>query len=157
MPAPTSLQALEADLARDLRLLNYPPKGWVPEARAADGRPVSDVIVAGGGMLGLVVSFALRRQGVMRIRTLDRAEAGREGPWVTYARMNTLRSPNHLTGPVFGIASLTFRAWYEAQHGEAAWESLGKIPRGMWMDYLIWYRRVLELPVENGVQVVAIR
>ncbi len=56
MPAPTSLQALEADLARDLRLLNYPPKGWVPEARAADGRLVSDVIVAGGGMLGLVVS-----------------------------------------------------------------------------------------------------
>lgn len=157
MPAPTSLQALEADLARDLRLLNYPPKGWVPEARAADGRPVNDVIVAGSGMLGLVVSFALRRQGVMRIRTLDQAEAGREGPWVTYARMNTLRSPNHLTGPVFGIACLTFRAWYEAQHGAAAWETLGKIPRGMWMDYLIWYRRVLELPVENGVQVVAMR
>ena len=157
MPAPTSLQALEADLARDLRLLNYPPKGWVPEARAADGRPVSDVIVAGSGMLGLTVSFALRRQGIERLRVLDRAEAGREGPWVTYARMNTLRSPNHLTGPVFGIANLTFRAWYEAQHGAAAWETLGKIPRAMWMYYLVWYRNVLDLPVENGVRLAAIR
>jgi len=157
LPAPATLAELEADLARDLRRLNYPPKGWVPDARAADGRPVSDVIVAGGGMLGLTASFALRRQGMERVRVLDRAEAGREGPWVTYARMNTLRSPNHLTGPVFGVANLTFRAWYEAQFGDAAWETLGKIPRTLWMDYLVWYRTVLALPVENGVAVTAIR
>ncbi|MCA8930251.1 MAG: NAD(P)/FAD-dependent oxidoreductase [Alphaproteobacteria bacterium] len=157
MPVPTSLAALEADLARDLRLLNYPPKGWVPETSATDGRPVSDVIVAGGGMLGLTVSFALRRQGIERLRLLDRAEAGREGPWVTYARMRTLRSPNHLTGPAMGLPALTFRAWYEAQHGAEAWAGLGKIPRAMWMDYLVWYRRVLSLPVENGVRLAAIR
>tara|TARA_R110002074_G_scaffold135618_3_gene280308 strand:- start:748 stop:1770 length:1023 start_codon:yes stop_codon:yes gene_type:complete len=157
MPAPTSLQALEADLARDLRLLNYPPNGWVPEACSADGRPVSDVIVAGSGMLGLTVAFALRRHGIVRLRMLDKAKAGTEGPWVTYARMNTLRSPNHLTGPVFGMANLTFRAWYEAQHGAPAWQTLGKIPRAMWMDYLIWYRHVLDLPVENGVRLAAIR
>tara|TARA_R110002096_G_scaffold345139_1_gene538643 strand:+ start:111 stop:611 length:501 start_codon:yes stop_codon:yes gene_type:complete len=118
MPVPTSLQALEADLARDLRLLNYPPNGWVPEACSADGRPVSDAIVAGGGMLGLTVAFALRRQG---------------------------------------IANLTFRAWYEAQYGAASLETLGKIPRAMWMDYLIRYRHVLGLPVENGVRLAAIR
>ncbi len=156
MPAPTSLQALEADLARDLRLLNYPPKGWVPEVRASDG-PVSDVIVAGAGMLGMTAAFALRRQGIARLRLLDRAEAGREGPWVTYARMRTLRSPNHLTGPAMGLPNLTFRAWYEAQHGEAAWDGLGKIPRTMWMDYLTWYGRVLDLPTENGVRLAAIR
>ena len=152
MPIPTSLRVLEADLARDLRLLNFPPANWVPEARTEDGRAVQDVIVAGGGMLGLTVSFALRRQGVGRLRILDRSAPGREGPWVTYARMNTLRSPNHLTGPVLGLPNLTFRAWYEAQHGEAAWDQLGKIPRRMWMDYLVWYRHVLDLPVENGVR-----
>lgn len=157
MPAPTSLSALEAALARDLRLLNYPPKGWVPEVRANDGRPVSDVVVAGAGMLGMTVAFALRRQGIARLRLLDQAEAGREGPWVTYARMQTLRSPNHLTGPAMGLPNLTFRAWYEAQLGEDAWQALGKIPRVMWMDYLIWYRQVLDLPVENGVRLVAIR
>lgn len=156
MPVPASLADLEASLARDLRLMNYPPANWVPEAVTADGRAVQDVIVAGGGMLGLTVSFALRRQGIGRVRILDRAEAGKEGPWVTYARMNTLRSPNHLAGPVLGLPNLTFRAWYEAQHGEAAWADLGKIPRGMWMDYLIWYRHVLDLPVENGVELVKI-
>ena len=66
MPAPTSLQALEADLARDLRLLNYSPKGWAPPGRAADGRAVRDVIVAGVGMLELTMSFALRCQGIER-------------------------------------------------------------------------------------------
>jgi cation diffusion facilitator CzcD-associated flavoprotein CzcO len=156
VPVPASLAELEADLGRDLRLMNYPPNNWVPEAATADGRPVQDVIVAGGGMLGLTVTFALRRQGIGRVRILDRAAAGKEGPWVTYARMNTLRSPNHLTGPVLGLPNLTFRAWYEAQHGEAAWAGLGKIPRAMWMDYLVWYRHVLDLPVENGVELVKI-
>lgn len=137
--------------------MNYPPAAWVPKIQASDGRAVADVIVTGAGMLGLTVAFALRRQGIARVRVLDQAEAGREGPWVTYARMNTLRSPNHLTGPVLGLPNLTFRAWYEAQHGEAAWAELGKIPRGMWMDYLIWYRHVLDLPVENGVRLEAIQ
>lgn len=157
MPIPTTLAQLEADLARDLRIMNYPPAAWVPEIQANDGRPIADAIVVGGGMLGLTVAFALRRQGIARLRVLDQAEAGREGPWVTYARMNTLRSPNHLTGPVLGLPNLTFRAWYEAQHGEAAWAELGKIPREMWMDYLIWYRHVLKLPVENGVRLEAIK
>ncbi|TGD65556.1 NAD(P)/FAD-dependent oxidoreductase [Tabrizicola sp. WMC-M-20] len=29
--------------------------------------------------------------------------------------------------------------------------SRDKIPRPMWMDYLSWYRRVMQVPVENGV------
>lgn len=70
--------------------------------------------------------------------------------------METLRSPKQLTGPALGLPALTFRAWYEAQHGRAAWEALGKIPRTMWMDYLVWYRTVLDLPVENGVRLDAV-
>ena len=67
-------------------------------------------------------------------RCLDRGPAGVEGPWVTYARMETLRSPKVLTGPAAGIPSLTFRAWFVAQFGAAEWEALDKIPRVMWMD-----------------------
>jgi cation diffusion facilitator CzcD-associated flavoprotein CzcO len=114
------------------------------------------VVVLGGGMCGLVASFALQRAGIRNLRILDRSPAGREGPWVTYARMETLRSPKHLTGPAFGMGPLTFRAWFEAQFGAAEWEALDKIPRPMWMDYLRWYRRVLDLPVENGVEVTRV-
>lgn len=147
----SGLKALEAGLARDLACLNYPPDNWVrPTAHSAAER-VFDVVVVGGGMCGLAAAFALRLAGIANIRLIDAAEAGREGPWATYARMETLRSPKHLTGPAMGIPALTFRAWYEAQHGAAAWEALGKIPTEMWMDYLNWYRRALELPVENGV------
>jgi cation diffusion facilitator CzcD-associated flavoprotein CzcO len=71
--------------------------------------------------------------------------------------METLRSPKQLTGPAYGMASLTFRAWYVAQFGNDAWSALDKIPRPMWMEYLRWYRKVLELPVENNVEVTAIR
>jgi hypothetical protein len=56
----------------------------------------------------------------------------------------------------FGIPSLTYRAWWEAQHGAEGWNKLDKIPRGDWMDYLRWYRRVLDLPVRNGARVALV-
>jgi cation diffusion facilitator CzcD-associated flavoprotein CzcO len=142
------LAALEARLKSDLACLCYPGKSWVPRR---DG--VSDVVIIGGGMCGLVAWLALRTGGLDNMRILDRSAEGREGPWVTYARMETLRSPKVLTGPAFGHGALTFQAWYRAQFGGAAWEALDKIPRPMWMDYLRWYRHVLEIPVENGVSV----
>jgi cation diffusion facilitator CzcD-associated flavoprotein CzcO len=152
----SGLPALEASLRRDLELLCYPPAGWVVPRAGPGGSALADVVIVGGGMCGLAAGFALLREGVSNLRILDRAPRGREGPWVTYARMETLRSPKHLTGPAQGLPALTFRAWYEAQWGEVAWEALGRIPRPMWMDYLRWYRRVLDLPVENGVAVEAI-
>ena len=66
-------------------------------------------------MAGLVASAMLRRLGVDNQLVLDRARAGEEGPWVTFARMRTLRSPKELTGPAMGLPALTFRAFYEAQ------------------------------------------
>ncbi|MEJ0019346.1 MAG: NAD(P)/FAD-dependent oxidoreductase [Acetobacteraceae bacterium] len=115
-----------------------------------------DAVVIGAGMAGLVLAFSLLRNGIRNIRCLDRNPPGFEGPWATYARMETLRSPKVLTGPAAGIPSLTCRAWFTAQFGEAAWQALDKIPRVMWMDYLRWYRSVLALPVENGVEVRSI-
>ncbi|MGK7864725.1 NAD(P)-binding domain-containing protein [Falsiroseomonas sp. E2-1-a4] len=148
-----SLDQLESRLRQDLAMLNLPPANWVPQR--PDG--ALDVLVLGGGMLGLSASFALTRLGITRHRVLEAAPAGQEGPWVTYARMQTLRSPKHLVGPAQDIPALTFRAWYTAQRGEAGWQALGKIPREMWQDYLIWLRRVLALPVTNGVTATRIR
>lgn len=149
--APTDgagLAALEARLHEDLRFLGYPGKDWVPRRTG-----LCDVVIIGGGMCGMVAWLALKTGGMHNVRVLDRAPEGREGPWLTYARMETLRSPKELTGPAFGNGALTFQAWFRAQFGTAAWQALDKIPRPMWMDYLGWYRRVLGVPVENGVSV----
>jgi FAD-dependent urate hydroxylase len=151
--SPLALAAHDRAVARDLELLNLPPGNWPATVIAPDGRPALDVAIVGAGMLGIAAAAALIFKGVRNIALFDRAKAGREGPWVTYARMETLRSPKHLTGPARGIPSLTFRAWYEAQHGRDAWDALYKIPNATWMDYLTWLRGVLTLPVENGVEV----
>lgn len=151
-----TLADLEQRLAYDLACLNEPPARWARSVDGPDGTPMLDALVVGAGMCGLVAAAALRRRGLTRLLIVDRSPAGREGPWVTYARMRTLRSPKHLAGPALGIPSLTFRAWFEAQWGDAAWMQLDRIPRTQWMDYLRWYRRVLALPVENGVEAVAV-
>ncbi len=135
-------------VARDLDLLRLPPPPWT--AARPDGAP--DVIVVGAGMYGIAAAAALVMKGI-RVLMLDRAPEGQEGPWITYARMETLRSPKHLPGIALGIPSLTYRAWHEARFGAAAWESLGKIPNGLWQDYLTWVRSVLRLPLRSGVAV----
>ena len=66
----------------------------------------------------------------------------------------TLRSPKHLTGPVMGLPNLTFRAWWEAQGRD--WETLDRIDRPDWMDYLRWYRRVTGAQVENRVEITRV-
>ena len=147
------LAQLESELARDLELLNYPPASWTGETHDHSGPASFDVVIVGAGMCGLTAAFALARQGLNRLVVLDGAAVGREGPWVTYARMRTLRSPKHLTGPALGLPRLTFRAWYEAQWGAASWRALDRIERGQWMDYLRWYRRVLSIPVVNETRV----
>ena len=146
------LAALEERLRQDLAWLELPAKPWVPR-RVVDGQDVVDVVIIGAGMAGLVASAMLRRIGVDNQLVLDRAPAGHEGPWITFARMRTLRSPKELTGPAMGLPALTFRAFYEAQYGRAAWQALDRAPRMMWMDYLVWYRKVLNLPVCNEVTV----
>ena len=152
---PAGLAQLEARLRQDLSWLALPPKSWVPP-RTADGRPVLDVAIVGAGMSGLALGAALRFTGI-RAPLFDRSPAGFEGPWVTTARMETLRSPKELTGPAIGLPALTFRAWFEAQFGLQAWAALDKIPRVQWMDYLRWYRQVLRLDVRNRQRLVDVR
>jgi cation diffusion facilitator CzcD-associated flavoprotein CzcO len=150
------LAALERRLADDLAAIEYPAPDWVPPSFGPDGRRLPDVAIIGAGMAGLCAAFALMREGIVHLQCLDAAPEGREGPWVTWARMHTLRSPKQLQGPALGIASLSFRAWFIAQWGRAAWDRLDKAPRGMWMDYLRWYRLATRIPVRNGARVTAI-
>jgi len=145
----TGLAALEQRVSRDLEFLSYPDKPWVEPVRTPDGSAALDCAVIGGGQFGLAVAFGLRREKVGNVTVFDRSAAGREGPWVTFARMSMLRTPKDRTGPDLGIGSLTFRAWYEAQHGRDGWERLNRIPPARWMDYLRWYRAVLKLDVRN--------
>ena len=142
------LSFLEGQLHQGLEFLLYPGKEWVSHQVG-----VSDVVIIGGGMCGMVAWLGLVTGGIRNIRVLDRSPAGMEGPWLTYARMETLRSPKQLTGPAFGHGALTFQAWYRAQFGQKSWDDLDKIPRPMWMDYLRWYRKALSIPVENDVSV----
>jgi len=146
-PTPAGLPGLEARLRQDLSWLDLPARPWTMP-RTHDGHDVLDVAVIGAGMAGLAASATLAHLGI-RVRAFDRAPAGFEGPWATTARMETLRSPKQLTGPALGLPALTFRAWFEAQFGEAAWQALDKIPRLQWMDYLRWYRQVLDLDIRN--------
>ncbi len=151
--APAGLAAHERRVARDLELLNLPPRPWAASRSGPDGAPLIDVLVVGAGMCGIAAAAGLIFKGIPNVRVLDQNSAGREGPWLTFARMETLRSPKHLPGPALGIPSLTFRAWYEALHGADGWQRLYKIPRDTWMAYLGWLQRVLGLPLENDASV----
>jgi cation diffusion facilitator CzcD-associated flavoprotein CzcO len=147
-----SLSELEARIKRELDYVSYPARSWMRPAQHG----VQDVIIVGGGQSGLAAAFGLLRERVTNILVLDRNDEGREGPWITFARMITLRTPKMVTGLDFGMPALTPRAWFEAQWGAAAWDELQRIPRERWQDYLNWYRRVLALPVENGADVTSI-
>ena len=149
------LAALEHRVQQDMAYLCVPPVNWVVK-HTHRNEHVHDIVIIGGGMCGMLAWHALTSGGMRNLRILDRSLQGLEGPWLTYARMETLRSPKHLTGPAYGWAVLTFRAWFCAQYGEERWNALDKIPRTMWMDYLIWYRKVLKIPVENEIEVTRI-
>src|SRR5881392_3696574 len=100
------LEALSALARQELTQLNFPAGNWVPPAPGPDGE--------------------LMREGVRNLRCVDRAPRGREGPWTTFARMDILRSPKHLTGPDLGVAALTYRAYHEDKFGAAHWKKLHK-------------------------------
>lgn len=150
-----SLEALNNRVQTDLAYLNYGGPNWVRPKIHSEGH-VFDVVIVGGGQSGLGIAFGLLRERVSNILVIDENKEGLEGPWETYARMVTLRTPKHLTSIDLGIPSLTFRSWWEAQFGVEGWEKVDKIPRGDWMNYLRWYREILQLPVHNEVKLTLI-
>ncbi len=153
----SSLAELEARFQRECALLLVPPqKVWLEQQVHPTLGTMLDVAIVGAGMAGLAAALALKKIGITRVALFDRSPEGLEGPWLTYARMEVLRSPPELVGPALGFPSLTFRAWFEAQFGAAKWAKLHRIPRVQWMDYLNWYRRMVGAPIENDCEMVAI-
>jgi cation diffusion facilitator CzcD-associated flavoprotein CzcO len=128
MPAPQTLTELEQDVARDLELTAHPRAPWLVP-KTSGGAPVLDCLVIGAGQCGLAVAHALRRDRVDNILVVDRAPPGREGPWLTYARMRNLRSPKNQIGPDLKLPALTYQAWHEAQWGAADFAAMTWIPR----------------------------
>ena len=149
------LIALEVRVRREVEMTAHPRTEWMVP-RLYRGKPALDALIVGAGQSGLCIAFALMRDRVRNILAIDRAPQGREGIWVTFARMPTLRSPKDQTGPDLGQPSLTFEAWYDAERGAGSFARLDMIPSLAWHDYLQWYRRVLALPVRNGVAATAI-
>jgi cation diffusion facilitator CzcD-associated flavoprotein CzcO len=152
----TPLDVLAARVRHELELLEYPRREWLPTRRTAGGQPVYDVLIVGGGQGGLAAAFGLMRERVANLLVVDENPLDRAGPWLNFARMHTLRTPKHVIGPDLGVPSLTPRAWYEAQHGEGSWETLGLIPKDAWAAYLSWYRRTLAIPVRADTRVGAL-
>src|SRR4051812_45837818 len=130
-----SLEALNEQVKRDLAYLSFGGADWIRSISHPEGH-VYDVIIVGGGQSGLGTAFGLLRERISNILVIDENLVGFEGPWETYARMLTLRTPKHLTSIDFGIPSLTFRSWWEVQFGPESWDAIDKIPRGDWMNYL---------------------
>jgi len=150
-PIVAGLQALSRRVHDELSLFDYPTKDWVTPRHGPHGELVHNVVIVGGGQTGLAIAFGLARERISGVVVLDASAPGEEGPWVTFARMITLRTLKFLTGPDLGLPSLTFRAWHGAQYGKRSWEELVRIPKDEWMRYLVWFRDTLRLPVRNDV------
>jgi cation diffusion facilitator CzcD-associated flavoprotein CzcO len=143
----SGLDDLDHAAARSLRWLGDDPKTWLPERPGFD----HDVVIVGGGQTGVAIAYGLRRKGISRTTVIDAAPPGEAGVWTTIARMNLLRTQKTLSGPEYGNAAISFRAWYETQHGPEAFDAITRIPRLDWAAYVDWYRRVVGVEVRHGV------
>src|SRR5690606_28580488 len=152
-PVPAGAAERLDTLTRDAqRWLGPEPANWV---RARDGVDYN-VVIVGGGQSGLSIAYQLKRKGVGGVEVIDQATPGRTGIWRTIARMHQLRTPKTLAGPELGNPVLSFRAWYETLNGAEAFDSLDRIPRLAWADYLDWFQQVTGTAVRYGTRLVEI-
>jgi FAD-dependent urate hydroxylase len=144
---------LTARARDDLARIAHPRQPWLEPRLGPDEAPALDVLIVGSGQSGIAIASALLRAQVSNILVVDRAQRGHEGPWLTYARMHTLRSPKDYTGPDLDLPSLGYQAWHEARYGEASWRDLDLISREDWAAYLDWVRDAVGVPVRNETEV----
>ncbi len=150
------LDALAARVRDDLRRIDHPRLPWMTPRTGPDGAPALDVLIIGGGQSGIAIAHALMRAHVENILVVDKAPRGLEGPWMTYARMHTLRSPKDYTGPDLDLPSLAYQSWHEAVYGPAHWQALELIRRQDWAAYLLWVRDTVGVPVVNDTELIDI-
>lgn len=148
--AEARLHDLTAALYSDLEIVSYPGRNWDYSRDPA----ILEVAILGAGQAGKSAAFGLRQHGIGRVRIFDRRPAGNEGVWRTFARNAKLRSPKKVTGGLhWGVPNLSFRRWCAALYGDDYWQSIQYIPRLLWAEYLDWYGKVLDLPVQNDTAI----
>ncbi|MEO1592382.1 MAG: NAD(P)/FAD-dependent oxidoreductase, partial [Cyanobacteria bacterium J06632_22] len=155
MPPPLAdaelrLAQLAKAIQTDLAVVNYPDRNW----DYSHGADYLDVAIIGGGHTGKSAAFGLRRHGITNVCIFDRKPMGQEGPWHSYARNATLRTPKIVTGGLdWGIPNLNVQRWCTARYGEDYWQRISYIPRPLWARYLAWYGQVLNLPQKNEIDI----
>ncbi|MBB3810449.1 NAD(P)-binding domain-containing protein [Pseudochelatococcus contaminans] len=125
---------------------------WVTAREGVD----HNVLIVGGGQSGLSLAFALARAGIGKVSVVDAHAKGQAGIWKRTARMRTLRTLKTLVGPDIGLTALSFPSWYEAVHGEGAFQDVARIPRLEWDAYLQWFAERTQIDVRHGVRVVGV-
>jgi cation diffusion facilitator CzcD-associated flavoprotein CzcO len=151
-PRAAAAAQLETQTQNALRWIGNAPADWVRPRAGAD----HNVVIVGGGQSGLSIAYGLKRKGVGRVSVIDRAAPGEAGIWRSIARMHQLRTPKTMAGPELGNPALSFRAWYETLNGAAAFDSLDRIPRTDWADYLDWFQQTTGTEVRYGTRLLEI-
>ena len=150
-PADASEQ-LEAQTQRARRWAGRDPADWVRARTGVD----HNVVIVGGGQSGTAIAYGLKRKGVGHVEVIDQAEPGQAGIWRTIARMHQLRTPKTLAGLEQDNPMLSFRAWYETLNGPDAFDSLDRIPRLAWADYMDWFQQVTGIAVRYRTRLLEI-
>ena len=145
-PSDSATAAESADAAGSLQLQTRRAQRWAGRDPTDWVRPRPgvdhNVVIVGGGQSGTAIAYGLKRKGVGQVEVIDGAEPGQAGVWRTIARMHNLRTPKMLIGPEQDNPTLGFRAWYETLNGPDAFDSLDRIPRLAWADYMDWFQQV---------------
>lgn len=116
-----------------------------------------DVAIIGAGQSGIAIAAALKRAGVQRVVVFDAQPAPAQvGIWGHTARMNRLRTAKELVGPEANVDRLSYRSWFERQHGPQAYAQLERIDRLSWAQYLGWFREEAGLEVHADTRVQGI-
>ena len=155
-PCDEQLARLSAQVRKDRKTFAYYARPWVKSKQTQSGEAVYDVLIAGAGQNGLGLYHGLSLNGIHNVAIIDKHAQNQEGNFFNYVRMNTLRTPKELVGMDFGNPNLTFQRYCEAVYGETFWNDMGNVPRLQWVEYLRWFRDVLEIPVSFERELLAI-
>jgi FAD-dependent urate hydroxylase len=144
--------SLDLQTQRAQRWAGRDPSDWVRPRPGAD----HNVVIVGGGQSGNAIAYGLKRKGVGQVEVIDSAEPGQAGIWRSIARMNELRTPKTLLGLAQDNPTLGFRAWFETLNGAGAFDSLNRIPRLEWADYVDWFQQVTGTTVRYRTRLIEI-
>lgn len=137
------LEAALRDHLADLRF--YSRQSWVVPGVTAAGNKIFDAVIVGAGQNGLALAYNLKLRGVRRLLVVDAQDTDQPGPWHSFARMRTLRTPKSISGPECSNPLLSFKTWFCSAYSRAEYDGFNFIPLAYWQEYLSWYRRVLEI------------